>query len=111
MDASAEIMAIRNIVEIASGLTVTGLLVVIVVAFFRGMVVPKSQVDEMRERDKERVQEIKEHAETQTTLLAMKMADSINQGTEKAVAMGTEKGIVAAVEFLNGGKEKSKVKE
>ena len=107
MDAAAELMTIRDIVEIASQLTVTGLLLVIVVAFFRGAVVPKTQVDDMRERDRERVQEIKEHAETQTTLLAMKMADSINQGTEKAVATGTEKGIVAAVKFLNGGKEKS----
>lgn len=101
-------MELTGAIQAISDLGTIGLLILIVFAFFRGAVVPKSQVDRDEKKNEKYLTEIKSHAETQTKLLAREVAESINARTEIAVARGTEKGIIAAVEFLNGGKEKSK---
>ena len=56
-------------------------------AFIKGQIVPRGYVDEM-----------KEHTETQTKLLATELVKELNEGQEKAI----ERAIVAAINHING---------
>ncbi len=56
----------------------------------KGKVVPRDTVDEM-----------KEHASTQTELLATRLAAEILEGTEKAIETGTHRGVAAAIKEIN----------
>ena len=86
-------MELSELVQLVSGLGATGVLVVGLYLGFTGKVIPKTVVDDM-----------KKHAETQTELLATKLAKEINTGTEKAIEAGVAKGVVAAIDHINGKK-------
>jgi len=72
-------------------LGVIGVLGASVLLLLKGKVVPRTTVDEM-----------KELASTQTELLATKLADRILEGTEKAIEVGTQRGVAAAIKEING---------
>ena len=85
-------MTLAQVAQIISGLGVTGVLILIVFALYKGGVVPRAHVDEMMK-----------HSETQTKLLATEIGATIVEGTERAVESGVTKGVIAAVKELNGG--------
>ncbi len=82
------LMQWSDIANIVGGLTVTSLLAVGLVLFYKGKLMSRVVVDE-----------IKSHAEDQTKLLAAEMSKGIVDGMGDSV----EKSIVAAVKQLNGG--------
>ena len=77
-----------TIAEIVGGLTVSTLLAIGLILFYRGKLMSRIIVDE-----------IKGHAEDQTKLLAAEMSKGIVDGMGDSI----EKSIVAAVKQLNGG--------
>ena len=85
---SIDTMTLADIVQIISGLGVTGVLIVGIWLMIKGKILPRAYVDEM-----------KLHAETQTKLLGQEIGKTIVEGTENAV----KEGVVAAVKELNGG--------
>ncbi len=86
MDSLTEFINLRD-------LGVIGILGVSVWLLLKGQIVPRNTVDEM-----------KEHASTQTELLATKLADRILEGTEKAIEVGTQRGVSAALKEVNNKK-------
>ncbi len=86
MDSLTEFINLRD-------LGVIGVLGVSVWLLLKGQIVPRSNVDEM-----------KDHASTQTELLATKLADRILEGTEKAIEVGTQRGVSAALKEVNNKK-------
>ena len=82
---------VPDILKILGDISVVSILGIGLWAFVKGKVVPRVTVDEM-----------KEHASTQTELLATKLADRILEGTEKAIEVGTRRGVIAAIKEING---------
>ncbi len=85
-------MDLKDIAEIVSDLGTTGLLIVGIVAFFKGKILPRSVVDE-----------IKEHSEAQTKLLAEELRKGFVESVEKAAEAGAKEGVIAGIEHVNGG--------
>lgn len=83
-----ETMTLLDIAQILKDLGLTGGLIVGIILLIKGKIVPKQTVDDM-----------KEHAETQTKLLAKEITKDFLVGTKEAV----KEGVIAAVEHLNGG--------
>lgn len=75
-----------DIASILSGLGVTGILGVGLVLFYKGKLMSRIGVDE-----------IKDHADAQTTLLAKELGDTIVRGMEDS----TRNAIITAVKEIN----------
>ena len=84
-------MTIADIVQIISGLGVTGVLIVGIWLIIKGKLLPREYVDEM-----------KAHAETQTKLLVTELNAGFIEGVEKAAEAGAKEGVIAALEHING---------
>ena len=97
------LIALTDLAQKIADLSVPALLVIIVVALIKEWVIPKGRFKAIVEDHNKRVEELKEHSEAQTKLLAREVSDAIVNNTETAVEKGTAKGIVAAVEYLKNG--------
>ena len=84
---------IPEVLNLVGDLGVVGILGLSLWAFVKGKIVPRATVDEM-----------KEHASTQTELLATRLAAQILEGTEKAIETGTHRGVAAAIKEINNKK-------
>ena len=85
-------MTLAQIAEILKDLGLTGGLIVGIWLLIKGKIVPKQSVDEM-----------KEHAETQTKLLAQEITKEFVKGVKEAAEAGAKEGAIAALEHINGG--------
>jgi hypothetical protein len=87
-------MELADILKAASDLGTTGILVVGIVAFFKGKILPRSVVDE-----------IKEHGEAQTKLLAQELQKGFADAVKEAAEAGAKEGAIAALAHINGDNE------
>jgi hypothetical protein len=85
-------MSLAEIAQIVKDLGLTGGLIVGIWLLIKGKLVPRQTVDEMRE-----------HANAQTKLLAQEITKEFSEGLQVAVKEGVKEGTIAAVEHLNGG--------
>ena len=86
-------MTLADIVQIISGLGVTGVLIVGIWMFIKGKILPRDVVDE-----------ILRHSDSQTKLLAEELRRGFVQSVEKAAEAGAKEGVIAGLEHVNGGK-------
>ena len=86
-------MTLTEIVDLIGNLGMTGVLIAALYLGFTGKIVPKTIVDDM-----------KKHTQKQTKLLATTLSKEITAGTEKAIEVGVAKGVVAAIDHINGKK-------
>ena len=84
-------MELAELVDLISNLGMTGVLIAALYLGFKGEIVPRPVIEEM-----------KKHTETQTKLLATTLSKEISDGTEKAIEAGVAKGVVAAIDHING---------